>query len=72
MPVATIRKNNRITIPAMVMASKNLHVGDEVYFEIAGVIGRDVFITHAPPTGAGDGSAVYASTSGKVETAGDD
>lgn len=47
MVIAKIRKQNRITIPQDVMDSKNLHIGDEIYFEIGGVIGRDVFISHS-------------------------
>ena len=40
MTVSRIRKGNRITIPHDVMAEMDLHVGNEIYYEIKGVIGR--------------------------------
>ena len=45
MAIAKIRIGNRVTIPPEVMQKQNLHVGDEVYFEVFGVIGRDVFMS---------------------------
>ena len=51
MAIAKIRIGNRVTIPPGVMQKKNLHVGDEVYFEIYGVMGRDVFLSGTVSSG---------------------
>lgn len=60
MVIAKIRNQNRITIPQDVMDRQDLHVGDEIYFEISGVIGRDVTISHTSAFSAS--STIYDST----------
>lgn len=50
MAIAKIRSGNRITIPVEDMDKKHLSEGDEVYFEIYGKVGRDVFLTPTIPS----------------------
>jgi len=47
MPVSTVGRGNRITIPKELMEKKDMHVGDKVYFEVIGVMGRDITIRRA-------------------------
>jgi len=47
MAISKIRRGNRITIPHDIMVQKDLHVGDEIYYEIVGVVGRDVFASRS-------------------------
>lgn len=49
MVIARIRNQNRITIPQNVMDQKELAVGDEIYFEVIGKMGRDVHIQVSIP-----------------------
>lgn len=63
MTIAKIRRGNRITIPQDEMKRRNLAEGDEVYFEVHGKIGRDVFLGRSNTM---IGSVVNASSTGTI------